>query len=85
MRSRLRPWFAEHGGHVGLVVLLAVATPVGAALQSAVGTNVFRTRSLAPSWPYLALAVAALITVGPPGCGARWPPRWPSPPSGSRP
>jgi len=66
MRSRLRPWFAEHGGHVGLVVLLAVATPVGAALQSAVGTNVFRTRSLAPSWPYLALAVAALITVGPP-------------------
>jgi 4-amino-4-deoxy-L-arabinose transferase-like glycosyltransferase len=69
-RSRLRPWFAGRGGHLGLVVLLALATPVGTALQSAAGTNVFRTRSLAPSWPYLALAVAALITVGRPALRA---------------
>ena len=66
MRSRLRAWFAAHGGHLGLIVLLALATPIGTALQSAVGANVFRTRSLAASWPYLALAVAALITVGRP-------------------
>jgi len=43
-----------------LIVLLAVASPLGAALQSAIGSNVFRTRSMAPSWPYLALALAAL-------------------------
>ena len=66
MRSRLGEWFADHEGRVGLVVLLALATPVGTFLQSVVGTNVFSTRSLAPSWPYLALAVAALVTVGRP-------------------
>ena len=66
MRSRLRAWFAAHGGRLGLIVLLALATPIGTALQSAVGANVFSTRSLAASWPYLALAVAALITVGRP-------------------
>ena len=64
--------------------LLALATPVGTALQSALGTNVFSTRSLAASWPYLALAVAALITVGTAArCGSP-PRRWRSPPSGSR-
>ncbi|MET0902842.1 MAG: glycosyltransferase family 39 protein [Acidimicrobiales bacterium] len=66
MRSRLRSWFAEHGGHLGLVVLLAVVTPLGALLQSALGDNVFRARSLAASWPYLALTIAALVTVGRP-------------------
>jgi 4-amino-4-deoxy-L-arabinose transferase-like glycosyltransferase len=63
-RSRLQPWFAARGGHLGLVVLLALATPLGTALESALGPNVFSTRSLAASWPYLALAVAALVTVG---------------------
>jgi hypothetical protein len=63
-RSRLGTWFAARGGHLGLVVLLALATPVGTALESALGPNVFSTRSLAASWPYLALAVAALVTVG---------------------
>jgi Dolichyl-phosphate-mannose-protein mannosyltransferase len=66
MRSRLGEWFAAHEGRFLLVALLALATPVGTGLQSAVGTNVFSTRSLAGSWPYLALAVAALITVGQP-------------------
>jgi hypothetical protein len=66
MRSRLGPWFAARGGHVSLVLLLALATPVGTLLQSAVGTNVFSTRSLAASWPYLAITVSALITVGRP-------------------
>jgi hypothetical protein len=50
-----------------LVVLLAVATPVGTLLQSAVGTNVFAVRSLAASWPYLGLAVgAAVVAARPP-------------------
>ena len=35
-------------------------------MQSAVGNNVFSTRTLAASWPYLALSVSALITVGQP-------------------
>jgi len=66
MRSRLGQWFAGNEGRIVLVLLLALATPVGTALQSAVGSNVFSTRSLAASWPYLALAGAALITVGRP-------------------
>jgi hypothetical protein len=66
MRSRLGSWFAAHDGGIVLVLLLALATPVGTALQSAVGANIFSTRNLAASWPYLALSVAALITVGRP-------------------
>ncbi len=66
MRTRLQAWFADHGGRLSLVVLLALASPVGAAIQSVVGTNVFRTRTFAASWPYLALATAALVTVGRP-------------------
>ena len=66
MRSRLGPWFAAREKRIVLVVLLALATPVGTLAQSAVGTNVFSARPLAASWPYLALTVAALITVGRP-------------------
>jgi hypothetical protein len=66
MRSRLGRWFAAREMRIVLVVLLALATPVGTLAQSAVGTNVFSARPLAASWPYLALTVAALITVGQP-------------------
>jgi hypothetical protein len=66
MRSRLGEWSSVHRRGVLLVVLLGLATPVGSTLQSAVGANVFSTRSLAASWPYLALAVSALLTVGRP-------------------
>ena len=48
------------------MLLLAVASPVGAILQSVVGTNVISSRNFASSWPYLALAVAALIRLGRP-------------------
>lgn len=51
---------------ITLIVLLAAASPVGAAAQSIVGSNVFRTRSLVPSWPYLAMAGAALATAARP-------------------
>ena len=43
-----------------LVLALAAAAPVGEALVSAVGSNVFGTRNLAASWPALALCLAAL-------------------------
>lgn len=57
-------WVAGRDWQIALVLALAVATPVGEAIQSAVGTNVFSTRSLAPSWPYLALAIASVVVVG---------------------
>ena len=63
-RGRLGAWFAANDRRIVLVVILALATPVGEAVQSLLGTNVFSTRNLAASWPYLALAGAALITVG---------------------
>jgi Dolichyl-phosphate-mannose-protein mannosyltransferase len=63
-RARLGAWFAANDRRIVLVLILALATPVGEAVQSLLGTNVFSTRNLAASWPYLALAGAALITVG---------------------
>lgn len=64
-RSRVR---AGRGGRalsldprLGLVVVLALAAPVGEALVSAVATHLFGTRNLAVSWPGFALALAALL------------------------
>jgi hypothetical protein len=65
-RSGVREWVGQREGRLVLVALLALATPAGTLLQSAVGTNTFRTRSLAPSWPFLALAIAALVTAARP-------------------
>lgn len=48
---------------VWLVVLLAVATPIGEAVASSVSTHIFGIRNLAASWPFLALAFAALLTI----------------------
>lgn len=50
-----------------LLVALALATPLGAALQSAIGpTTMFSTRNLAASWPAFALALATLtVAAGP--------------------
>jgi 4-amino-4-deoxy-L-arabinose transferase-like glycosyltransferase len=44
-----------------LILVLAIATPVGETLVSAVGTNLFGTRNLAVSWPAFALSLAALL------------------------
>ena len=46
---------------VVLVVVLALATPVGELVVSALSTNLFGVRNLAASWPGLALALAALL------------------------
>jgi hypothetical protein len=60
-----RPWPMDR--RTGLVFALALATPVGAALFSAVGTTtVFSTRNLAASWPALALALGALVAAAGP-------------------
>jgi hypothetical protein len=44
-----------------LMLMVLVATPVGEALVSAVGTHLFGVRNLAASWPALALCFAALL------------------------
>jgi 4-amino-4-deoxy-L-arabinose transferase-like glycosyltransferase len=49
-----------------LVVALALSAPVAEAAVSAVGTNLFAARNLAVSWPWFALALAAiLVAAGP--------------------
>jgi 4-amino-4-deoxy-L-arabinose transferase-like glycosyltransferase len=63
-RDRLGAWFAANDRRILLLLVLALATPLGAAVASLVGTNVLSTRNVAASWPYLALTGAALITVG---------------------
>jgi 4-amino-4-deoxy-L-arabinose transferase-like glycosyltransferase len=65
-RGRIGAWFAPNGSRIVLVAALALAAPLGAALVSLVANDIFGTRNLAASWPYAALAVAALITVGDP-------------------
>ncbi|MFN8161887.1 MAG: glycosyltransferase family 39 protein [Solirubrobacterales bacterium] len=44
-----------------LVVALALATPLGEALSSAVSTNLLGTRNLAASWPGFALVLGAIV------------------------
>lgn len=51
---------------VVLVVGLGLSVPVGAAVVTAVTTNLFSTRNLAASWPGLAVATALLlVSAGP--------------------
>jgi hypothetical protein len=49
-----------------LIVLLALAVPVGEAVASAVGDNLFGTRNLAASWPAFALVLGALVAAAGP-------------------
>ncbi len=64
-RPRLAEALPPRAGLV-LVVLLALATPAGEALSSAVSTNLYGARNLDAAWPGLALALgAALVAAGP--------------------
>jgi Dolichyl-phosphate-mannose-protein mannosyltransferase len=47
-------------GRAGLIAVLALAAPVGAALYSGVSDSIFVARNLISSLPYIALAFAAL-------------------------
>lgn len=49
-----------------LVILLALAAPVGEAVASAIGTNVLDAGHLAVSWPAAALCLAALLVAAGP-------------------
>lgn len=46
---------------VALMVLLALAVPVGEAVVSLSGNHIFGVRNLAASWPYLTLSCAAVV------------------------
>lgn len=61
-----RPRISRVPAGLVLIVLLALAAPVGEALASAVGTNLYGARNLDASWPGLALALgAAVVAAGP--------------------
>ena len=55
---RERPSLRALDSRAWLVVVLALSVPVGEAIASAVGSNLFGTRNLAASWPAYALCLA---------------------------
>jgi mannosyltransferase len=66
VRGRAGPdasWWPLPGG-LWLIGLVALAAPVGAALQAAVGPSVFSTRNIISSWPALALLAGVLVAGG---------------------
>ena len=65
-RAHPRSWLRGLDRRVVLIVALALALPVGGALFSAVGTNLFGTRNLAASWPAFAVSLAALLVAAGP-------------------
>jgi hypothetical protein len=56
-------WWFEPGGLIPVAVL-ALAAPVGAAIQGEFGTDVFSTRNIISSWPGLALLAGVLVAAG---------------------
>jgi dolichyl-phosphate-mannose-protein mannosyltransferase len=52
-----------------LVALLTLATPVGEAVYSSLGTNLLGARNLNASWPGLAVAIGAVVTAAGPLLG----------------
>lgn len=63
--TTLRAWVREHPRLV-LILVLAIATPLGEAIVSTFSTHLFGVRNLAASWPAFALVFAALLTAGGP-------------------
>jgi hypothetical protein len=66
--TALRTRLAQIDKRLWLVIGALLATPVGEAAVSLSGNHVFGVRNLAASWPYLALAGAAVLSASP-----RWP------------
>lgn len=63
-RAEIRRRLVAGDRRIALIIALALATPVGEAVASLIGSDVFGTRNLAASWAYFALAFAALLTAG---------------------
>ncbi len=62
--SAAREWPRPSAG-VALVIVLALASPLGAALHNVVAPSIFTPRNLIASWPGFALSLGALVTAGP--------------------
>jgi hypothetical protein len=65
-RARMHPggrWTRVSAG-AALVVVLAIASPLGAVLHNLVAPSVFIPRNLIASWPGLALLMGAIVTTG---------------------
>jgi hypothetical protein len=59
--ARTRPRLPGGRDRLVLVAAMALAAPVGTLLASALGQHMVATRNLATSWPWLALAIGAII------------------------
>jgi Dolichyl-phosphate-mannose-protein mannosyltransferase len=66
LRGSARRGSAIPDRRVMLVLVLAVSVPVGEALASALGDDVFGTRNLAASWPAFGLSLGALLVASGP-------------------
>jgi hypothetical protein len=64
VRGDPRPWFRPGSG-LALVVILALAAPLGAILHNLVAPSIFTPRNLIASWPGFALLLGAWVTAGP--------------------
>lgn len=63
LARRRQTWARLHlSSRTKLVVLQAAAAPAGAAVVSAVGSDLFAARNFAASWPALALLAGAVLT-----------------------
>jgi hypothetical protein len=60
---RDRSWWPMSGG-LSLILILAVAAPVGAALEHILGPTIFSTRNIISSTPGLALLAGVLVSEG---------------------
>jgi Dolichyl-phosphate-mannose-protein mannosyltransferase len=65
-RTGVGAWLRRADRRVVLVVGLALAVPLGEAVVSAIGTNIFGGRNLAAAWPPFALSLAALLVAAGP-------------------
>jgi hypothetical protein len=61
--GKRRSWLPSSG--LVLVVVLALAPPVGAALHNVVAPSIFTPRNLIAAWPGFALLMGALVMAGP--------------------
>lgn len=64
-RRRGAPTWSRPPDRVVLVVMLALATPLGEAVISAFGTDLLGARNLNSAWPGLALSLGALLAATP--------------------
>jgi 4-amino-4-deoxy-L-arabinose transferase-like glycosyltransferase len=66
LRTRPRAWWTDPDRRLLLVIALALSVPLGEAIVSAVGNNIFGGRNLVAALPAFALCLAALLVAAGP-------------------